>query len=49
MNTQPNLPTTATASNIEMPQSVQNFGNNISESVNNLTESVKTSLDGFSQ
>tara|TARA_B110000285_G_scaffold41791_1_gene46018 strand:- start:462 stop:1433 length:972 start_codon:yes stop_codon:yes gene_type:complete len=49
MNTQPNLPTTATAYNIEMPQSVQNFGNNISESVNNLTDSVKSSLDGFSQ
>jgi hypothetical protein len=47
MNTQPNIPTTST--NIEMPQSVQNVGNNISETMNNLTDSVKTSFDGFSQ
>ena len=39
----------ATSTNIEMPQSVQNVGNNITDSVNKFTESVKSSLDGFSE
>lgn len=44
---QPNMQ--SAPSNIEIPESVQNFGNNISESVNSFTQSVKSSLDGFSQ
>jgi hypothetical protein len=48
MSAQPIMPG-ATSTNIEMPQSVQNVGNNITDSVNKFTESVKSSLDGFSE
>jgi hypothetical protein len=46
MNT---LPPATAASRIEIPQSVQNIGNSISESMNNLSQKFSSSISEFSQ
>ena len=45
MNTQP----PATASRIELPQSIQNIGNSISSTMNDLSQTISSSINGFSQ
>jgi hypothetical protein len=45
MNTQP----PATTSRIEMPQSIQNIGNSITSTMNDLSQTISASINGFSQ
>lgn len=44
-----NAPPPATASRIEIPQSIQNIGNSISSSMNDLSQTISSSINGFSQ
>ena len=48
MNMQQPAPPNTPVSSYEVPSSVQNVGNSISETYNDVSQSIKSSIDGFS-
>ena len=48
MNMQQPAPPNTPVSSYEVPSSVQNVGNSISETYNDVSQSIKNSIDGFS-